>query len=73
MKETKIFLLGVVTSTILYPVLSEVGSCLVNLAEIGMAKLVQKIDLKQEPEEPEHHNVIGFVAGDDDIEEDYEE
>lgn len=71
MKETKIFLLGVITSTVLYPVLSEIGSCIVNLAEIGMAKLVQKINLQEEPEE-EPHPLIGFAI-DDANEDDYEE
>lgn len=71
MKEIKIFLLGVITSTVLYPVLSEVGSCIVNLAEIGMAKLVQKINLQEESEE-EPHPLIGFAI-DDTKEDDYEE
>lgn len=71
MKEIKIFLLGVITSTVLYPVLSEVGSCVVNLAEIGMAKLVQKINLQEEPEE-ESRPLIGFAI-DDANEDEYEE
>lgn len=71
MKETKIFLLGVITSTVLYPILSELSSCIVNLAEIGMAKIAQKANLQGEPEE-ESRPLIGFAI-DDNSEEEYEE